>query len=111
MTETLATRRVRVELSEPYEVLVGSGLLQQLPALVGARQVAIVCDENVATLHAAGLPEIFAEQGVRTELLIVEPGEASKGVATWAGLLEQLAAAAFSRDCAVVGLGGGVVTD
>lgn len=111
MSETQVLRRVTVEVDPPYEVLVGSGLLKDLPALVSARQVAIVCDENVATLHAARLPEAFALQGAQCELLIVEPGEASKSIATWAALLEQLAAAAFTRDCVVVGLGGGVVTD
>lgn len=111
MPELLNARRLSVAVDPAYDVLVGPGLLQHLPRLVAAAQVAIVCDENVAAAQLGGLPEAFREAGKRVELLLVEPGEGSKSPSVWARLLEQLADRAFNRDCAIVGLGGGVVTD
>lgn len=111
MPELASALRVRVDVSDPYDVLVGPGLLQHLPELVAAPQVALVSDENVAAEHGARLHDSFILRGAQVELLIMEPGESSKNLHTWANLLEQLASAAFSRDCAIIGLGGGVVTD
>ncbi|HLR45864.1 MAG TPA: 3-dehydroquinate synthase [Deinococcales bacterium] len=111
MPELLHSRVVPVNVPEAYEVLVGAGLLGTLPQHVTSQQVAIICDENVATLHAGAVREHLLQAGREVELLIVEPGEASKSTRRWAQLLEQLAAAAFSRDCTVVAIGGGVVTD
>ena len=111
MPELATALRVHVNVAEPYDVLVGPGLLARLPELVNASQVALVSDENVAAEHGASLHDGFVLRGAQVELLILEPGEASKNLHTWANLLEQLAAAGFNRDCVIIGLGGGVVTD
>lgn len=106
-----AFERVRVETARPYDVLVGGGLLASLPEHVRQKRVAILSDTNVAAHHARPLLEQLEAAGLRAELFTVPAGEGSKSVATWAGVLERLAAAAYGRDCAVIGLGGGVVTD
>lgn len=111
MPESTAVRRVPVSVAEPYDVLVGTDLLRRLPELVPNPQVALICDENVAAALGAGLTELFSRNSRAFEMLIVEPGEASKDVSRWAALLEHLAAQAYGRDCAVIGLGGGVMTD
>lgn len=111
MPEVSGIRRVPVRVSEPYDVLIGAGLLGRIGEHARSRQVAVVCDENVATLHGGAVREHLLERGHVVELLIVEPGEASKSIGSWGRLLEQLAAAAFNRDCTVIGVGGGVVTD
>lgn len=111
MPELAPALRLPVRVSEPYDVLVGAELIQQLPELVPHKQLAIICDENVAEAQGASLPELFSLDSRQVELLIVEAGEASKSVGRWASLLEHLAEAAYSRDCAIIGLGGGVVTD
>lgn len=111
MPEVSGAYRVPVRVAKPYDVLVGTGLLAQIPELISAQQVALVSDENVASLHAVRLHEELIRHGAQVELLIIEPGEASKNLHTLSSLLEQLARAAFDRDCVVIGLGGGVVTD
>jgi len=106
-----AVQHVPVRTAQPYGVMIGAGLLHRLPEHVTSEQVAIVCDENVAPLHAGAVRRNFREHGRLAELLVVEPGERSKSLSCLETLLEQLAAAAFSRDCTVIAIGGGVVTD
>ncbi len=110
-----ATRRphatVTVELSPPYTVHVGPGLLAELPGLVPHERVALVSDANVAPLYAGAVVEAFESTGREVALLTVPAGETSKSVAQYAGLLERLAEARFPRGGAIVALGGGVVGD
>ncbi len=103
--------RVTVGLERPYDVLIGPGILKGIGSLVPERRVALVTDSNVAPLHGSQLADRLALDGRDVELIIVEPGEASKSPATWAGIVERLAERGFGRDCVVIGLGGGMVTD
>ncbi len=111
MPELDSALRLRIDVAEPYEVLVGPDLIRHLPRLIPNPQLAIICDENVAEAYGASLPEMFSHDSRQVELLVVEPGETSKSIARWSSLLEHLASSAYSRDCAVVGLGGGIITD
>ncbi|MCO6005820.1 3-dehydroquinate synthase [Actinoallomurus purpureus] len=103
--------RVHVGGDAPYDVVIGTGVLRQLPALVGeARTVAVV--------HAEGLPEIarpvcgaLAEAGYDVHALPVPDGEAGKDVAVLAGLWSGFARLGMTRTDVVVGVGGGATTD
>ncbi len=103
---------VRVAVSPDYTVSVGPGLLGSLlPQSVSQRHVALVTDSNVATRHAPAVVRALAAAGKDVLELVVPAGEASKSLAQYGQLLEELAGAAFPRDGAVVALGGGVVGD
>jgi 3-dehydroquinate synthase len=103
--------RVHVGGDAPYDIVIGTGVLGQLPALVGeARTVAVV--------HAEGLPEIarpvcgaLAEAGYDVHELPVPDGEAGKDVAVLAGLWSGFARLGMTRTDVVVGVGGGATTD
>jgi 3-dehydroquinate synthase len=103
--------RVHVGGDAPYDVVIGTGVLGQLPALVGeARTVAVV--------HARGLPEIarpvcgaLAEAGYDVHALPVPDGEAGKDVAVLARLWSDFARLGMTRTDVVVGVGGGATTD
>ncbi|MFL6051524.1 MAG: 3-dehydroquinate synthase [Actinoallomurus sp.] len=103
--------RVHVGGDAPYDVVIGTGVLGQLPALVGeARTVAVV--------HAQGLPEIarpvcgaLAEAGYEVHALPVPDGEAGKDVAVLARLWSDFARLGMTRTDVVVGVGGGATTD
>jgi 3-dehydroquinate synthase len=104
--------RVRVGGADPYDVVIGTGVLAELPAMVGDRA------RTVAVVHAEGLPEIarpvcgaLEEAGYAVRALPVPDGEAAKEVGVLAGLWSAFAQAGMTRTDAVVGVGGGATTD
>jgi 3-dehydroquinate synthase len=108
MTETT---RIDVGGERTYQVLVGRDLLGELPALVtGAAQVAVLhapplaalADVAATRLHAAGVSVLPVE---------VPDAEAGKTIDVAARCWDALGGAAFTRTDAVVGIGGGAVTD
>ena len=98
----------------PYEVVVGRGLLAQagsrIAPLARGRTV-IISDETVAALHGPALRASLEAAGVRTEMVIVPPGEGSKSFAELERVLDALLAIGLDRKDVVVALGGGVVGD
>lgn len=103
--------RVRVGGEAPYDVVIGTGVLGELPSLLGDAGV-------VAVVHAEGLPEIarpvchaLTEAGYDARPLPVPDGEAGKDVKVLAGLWSSFAGFGMTRTDAVVGVGGGATTD
>ncbi len=74
--------------------------------LAGATQLAVITDHNVAKSPAAKLWEALG-----VEPIAIEPGEASKTLATYEHLCDQLIARGIDRQSAIVAVGGGVVGD
>jgi 3-dehydroquinate synthase len=95
-----------------YEVAVGTGVLAELPSLVGpaARTVVVVHSANLEDI-AARVRQALAEAGYAVRPEPVPDGEAAKEIGVAAGLWSQLAAAGVGRTDAIVGVGGGAVTD
>ncbi len=96
----------------PYEVVVGTGVLAELPPMIGPGA------QHVAVIHAAGLAavaepvcRVLAGAGYAVHAEPVPDGEAAKDVSVAATLWSALAAAGVGRTDAVVGVGGGAVTD
>ena len=89
----------------PYTVEVGPGLLSRLT----------VPQTPVALLHPADLPAAWVEQvqaSLKPRLTIEVPArDGCKTLGVFAGVLSRLAQAGLPRSGAVVGLGGGAVTD
>jgi 3-dehydroquinate synthase len=97
---------------QPYEVVVGTGILAELPSLVGPAARA------VAVLHAAGqdavataAAQVLAQAGYVACQRAVPDGEAAKEIGVAAGLWSWLADHEFARNDVVVAVGGGAVTD
>jgi 3-dehydroquinate synthase len=104
--------RVHVGGADPYDVVIGTGVLAELPAMVGDRA------RTVAVVHAEGLPEIarpvcgaLQDAGYAVRALPVPDGEAAKEVGVLAGLWSAFAQAGMTRTDVVVGVGGGATTD
>ena len=107
---------VRVSLGErSYDVLIGTGLLEQAAELIHARlgpaRCAIVTDENVAARHLPPLEAGLAALGRHAGTLALPPGEATKSFASLAHVCERLLEMGLERGGIVVALGGGVVGD
>lgn len=94
-----------------YDVLVGHDLLRVLPeALAGAAQVLVVHAQGPAGLGES-VRHRLADAGYEAVAVQVPDAEAGKTAAVAARCWEVLGRAAFTRTDAVVGLGGGAVTD
>ncbi|HEX6454563.1 MAG TPA: 3-dehydroquinate synthase [Trebonia sp.] len=104
--------RIPVGGEQPYEVVVGTGVLPELPSLVGKKA------ETVAVIHAAGLGAIarqacdaLAAAGFAVRATEVPDGEAAKRIDVAARLWSWLAEQRITRSDCVVGIGGGAATD
>jgi 3-dehydroquinate synthase len=104
--------RIGVGGDQPYEVVVGTGVLGELPGLVGKRAetVAVIYDERLAAL-AQRARSALADAGYRVHVTGVPSGEGAKDVAVLARLWSWLAEARVTRSDCVVGIGGGATTD
>jgi 3-dehydroquinate synthase len=99
---------------QPYEVIIGRGLLPELGRRIAAlsqHRTVIVTDETVAALHGPAVLAALEAAGVRARLLTVPPGEASKSFAELERVIDRLLAFGLDRRDLIVALGGGVVGD
>jgi 3-dehydroquinate synthase len=103
--------RIAVGGEHPYEVLVGRDLLGSLPELVGSAAQAAVLYAAPLKALAESVADALSGAGVRPLPLEVPDAEAGKDISVAANCWEALGAANFTRTDAVVGVGGGAVTD
>ena len=98
--------RVEVRLSggRSYPVLVGAGAAGELASVVpsGARRVAVVTQASIP---------VEVDPGVDHRVFTIDEGESAKTLSTVEDLCRAFAAWGLTRADAVVGVGGGVVTD
>ena len=107
---------IHVTASREYDVLVQPGLLDdagaQIARVLGTgRTAAIVAGETVAGLYAGRLAASLTRAGFRAVTFTYPGGEHCKTLATYAALLDFLAAHRLSRSDLIVALGGGVTGD
>ena len=103
---------IHVTASREYDVLVQPGLLDDAGALIAhtlgaGRTAAVVAGETVAGLYAARLEASLTRAGFRVVTFTYPGGEHFKTLATYAALLDFLAAHRLSRSDLIVALGGG----
>jgi 3-dehydroquinate synthase len=111
--------RIRVHTPGPpavdCDVLVGHGMLGELPRLVAANvpadAFAIISPEPVAALYGEALLAAMRQSGVPAELLRFPDGEEHKTRDTWAALTDRLLELGFGRRTCVIAVGGGVTGD
>src|ERR1700722_12226685 len=107
-TKDAAVARIPVGGEQPYEVVVGTGVLSALPGLVGERAetVAVIHDERLGA-PAKSACRALEDAGYQVAVTGVPSGEAAKDVAVLARLWSWLADARVTRTDCVVGIGGG----
>ena len=95
-----------------YDVRIGTGLQGELRGMLGdgVRTVLMVSTRSVAGL-AADFTERLRDQGLIVISALVPDGEAGKTSQVAADLWSKAGQAEMTRSDAVVGLGGGAVTD
>lgn len=114
MTEATTTLTVAGAGFQPYDVVVGRGVLAELGprlASMAKGRTVIITDETVAALHGPAAMASLDAAGIKAQLLTVPPGEGSKSFAELERVLDRLIAFGLDRRDLVVALGGGVVGD
>ena len=98
-----------------YEIVIGRGVLADLPRLLAERcpahVYAVITDSRVGALYGERVTALLADAGLAVRLFAFPAGEWNKGRATWADLCDRVVEAGVGRDGAVVALGGGVAGD
>ena len=108
----MTATRLAVGGERPYEVVVGTGVLGELASLIGADAGNVVVVHSAAQNGlAASVCQSLAQAGYAAHPEPVPDGEAAKDIEVAAGLWSRLAAAGVGRSDAIVGVGGGAVTD
>ncbi len=108
----MSVTRIKVGAERSCDVIVGNGIAGELAALVGERA------RTVVLVHAQGLERLaepacaaLSAAGYIVHAEPVPAGEAAKDISVAAALWSRMAAHRVSRSDAIVGLGGGAVTD
>jgi 3-dehydroquinate synthase len=104
---------LHVQLNTPmraeYPIHVSHGALGMVH--IPESRVAIVADEAVALLHAPTLQAALEKHGSQVHLVTVPTGERAKTLEVLGNVLSRLAQLGFTRDSALVTLGGGATSD
>jgi 3-dehydroquinate synthase len=108
----MTVSRIAVGGQSRYEVVIGTGVLSELPSLIGTTA------RTVVVIHPSGMDEIarpvtnaLAASGYLVHAEEVPPGEVAKEITVAAGLWSRLAAHRLTRSDVIVGVGGGATTD
>jgi 3-dehydroquinate synthase len=98
--------------SAPYQVVVGAGVLGELPGLVpqDARTVVVIHPERLGDIARPACAALTSA-GFRVMAEPVPDGEAAKTVGVAARLWSRLAGHGVTRSDVIVGIGGGATTD
>jgi 3-dehydroquinate synthase len=95
----------------PYDVLIGPGAGSALALALDGTAKAVVVHAPATAAMAGAAVEILQTAGVAAEAVVVPNGEAAKTAEVAAGLWEEFGRLGLTRSDAVVGVGGGAVTD
>ena len=108
-------KRINVQASTPYDVIIGSDTLKDCGALIkeviNPCRACVITDDIVSKLYLDTVEASLKNQGFNTLTYVFKNGEASKNTDNLCSIVEFLADNNFTRTDLVVALGGGVVGD
>lgn len=102
---------------DSYDIEIGYDLTNKLVAdvekgLVGnIRKFAVITDSNVCDLYAKPISEKLVRAGYDVGVFVFPAGEKSKTRATKERIEDAMLEKGYRRDCCIIAVGGGVVTD
>jgi len=108
--------RLPVDLgSRSYDITVGQTVLETigtaLPKLSKTKRYIIVSDDTVAPLYLEKLQTILSQAALSHEAIVLPAGEATKKIAAFEALCEDILALGIERSTVLIALGGGVIGD
>ena len=102
---------------DSYEIEIGRSLAGRLAddlragLIPGRRRFALITDSTVESLFAPDIRDRLLSAGFEGEIFSFPAGEFSKTRETKSALEDRMLAAGYRRDCFVLAVGGGVVSD
>ncbi len=102
---------------DSYDIEIGFGLVDKLISdinngLVGnIKKFAIITDSNVVNIYGNTIYKKLVDEGYKADLFVIEAGEKSKTRKTKEIVEDDMLSKGYRRDCCVLAVGGGVVTD
>ncbi|WP_028504766.1 3-dehydroquinate synthase [Ruminococcus sp. FC2018] len=102
---------------DSYDIEIGYGLYDSLVSDLkaglagGRRKLALITDSIVEKLYADKLTDALTGEGFEVHRFVIPAGEKSKTRQMKEFVEDSMLEKGFRRDCAVIALGGGVVTD
>ncbi len=102
---------------DSYDIEIGRGLEGRLiddiagGAFGKIRNFAVITDTNVMELYGAKICEELKNNGFNAHLFVIQAGELSKTRETKSFIEDSMLGAGLRRDCMVIAVGGGVVSD
>lgn len=102
---------------DSYQIEIGFSLEEKLVSdlkegLVGKiKKFAVITDSNVKELYADKIAWLLGREGYFVQVFSFPAGEKSKTRETKALLEDQMLTSEYRRDCCIIAVGGGVVTD
>ena len=111
------TVQLKKVIDDSYPIEIGHHLENSLVTDVvqgmfgGIRKLAVITDDTVRPLYAAHIADLLTEAGFYTMIFSFPAGEKSKTREMKAKVEDEMLAAGYRRDCAVIAVGGGVVSD
>ncbi|MGX7679952.1 3-dehydroquinate synthase [Jatrophihabitans sp. DSM 45814] len=111
MSKTTRIAVTNAQLQSAYDVVIGTGLLGELPPLLtGAQRVAIIHPPTLRVTAEVVRDDLTAV-GFEAHAVEVPDGEDQKTLAVAGFCFDVLGQIGFTRSDAIVGLGGGATTD
>lgn len=112
-------KRVQVNASRTYDVVIKEGLCQNLAELLVQKDIArpgetklfLLCDEIIAALHLPPVLQTLKKAGFSVSTFTIPQGEQQKTMQTLSLILERMAESHLDRNSVLLALGGGVVGD
>ena len=102
---------------DSYDIEIGYDLSSTLVSdiekgLVGSiKKFAVITDSNVSDMYAKPISEKLLRAGYDVDLFVFPAGEKSKTRETKANIEDAMLEKNYRRDCCIIAVGGGVVTD
>ena len=102
---------------DTYEVEIGQGLVPKLLEDLkqgldgGVKKLAVITDSTVEELYGGPICQALSDAGYQAELFVFPAGEKSKVRSVKEMLEDAMLAQGYRRDCMVIAVGGGVVSD
>lgn len=103
--------RVTVGGERPYDVVIGHGLFDELPAMVGDAMRVAVIHPDALSGTAAAICASLREHGYQAHAVRIPDGENAKTIAATADCWATLGRLGMTRSDVIVGVGGGATTD
>jgi 3-dehydroquinate synthase len=98
-----------------YDIMVGERLLARAGEYIAPHarsgRVIIITDQTVARFYLHRLTSALEDRQIRSRCIILPPGEGTKSLAQFSGLMESLLEQKPDRNTLLVAFGGGVIGD